>query len=140
MELKDAEKLISKSKVCFIGSVDKDGYPYIKAMLKPRKRNSIKEFWLSTNTSALRTRQYIDNSQACLYFYKKGLINYRGVMLKGNMQVLEDEKSKRSIWRKGDTIFYKGGVTDPDYCVLKFTAESGKYYCNLKKFDFNIDG
>ena len=38
-------------------------------MLKPRKRNSIKEFWLSTNTSALRTRQYIDNSQACLNFF-----------------------------------------------------------------------
>lgn len=32
------------------------------------------------------------------------------------------------IWRKGDTMFYKKGVTDPDYCVLKFTAEGGRYY------------
>ena len=42
------------------------------------------------------------------------------------------------IWRRGDTMFYKGGVTDPDYCVLRFTAESGRYYCDLKTESFTI--
>ena len=26
------------------------------------------------------------------------------------------------IWRDGDEQYYPGGVTDPNYCVLKFTA------------------
>jgi len=39
-------------------------------------------------------------------------------MLKGIMDVLTDQETKNMIWRKGDTIFYKKGVTDPDYCVL----------------------
>ena len=43
------------------------------------------------------------------------------------------------IWKKGDTIFYKKGVTDPDYCVLKFTATSGRYYCDLKTENFYIN-
>ena len=37
--------------------------------------------------------------------------------LKGTMEVLEDSESKEMIWREGDTMYYPGGVTDPDYCV-----------------------
>jgi general stress protein 26 len=28
------------------------------------------------------------------------------------------------------------GVTDPDFCVLRFTAESGRYYSNFKSENF----
>lgn len=42
------------------------------------------------------------------------------------------------IWGKGDTMFYKKGVTDPDYCVLRFTAQSGRYYCDLKTESFEV--
>ena len=42
------------------------------------------------------------------------------------------------IWRKGDTLFYRNGVTDPDYCVLKFTAESGRHYRDLKTESFSV--
>ncbi|MCR4642384.1 MAG: pyridoxamine 5'-phosphate oxidase family protein [Lachnospiraceae bacterium] len=81
---------------------------------------------------------YRNDPRACIYFYHKGLIKYTGVMLKGKMEVLTDQETKEMIWRKGDTIFYKGGVTDPDYCVLKFTAESGRYYCDLKTESFRV--
>lgn len=68
----------------------------------------------------------------------KGLIRYTGVMLKGKMEVLTDPETKEMIWRKGDTMYYPGGVTDPDYCVLRFTAESGRYYCDLKTESFTL--
>ena len=54
------------------------------------------------------------------------------------MEVLTDQDSKTMIWKKGDTMFYKNGVTDPDYCVLKFTATKGRYYCDLKTESFDI--
>ena len=60
-------------------------------------------------------------------------------MLKGTMEVLEDHASKEMIWREGDTIYYPLGVTDPDYCVLKFTAYSGRYYSNFKSENFLIE-
>ncbi len=68
----------------------------------------------------------------------KGLIRYTGVMLKGKMEVLTAPETKEMIWRKGDTMYYPGGVTDPDYCVLLFTAESGRYYCDLKTESFTL--
>lgn len=139
MDLNKIEKFIDKQSVSFISSIDEDNYPNVKAMLKPRKRKGLKEFYFSTNTSSMRVNQYQNNPNASIYFYHKGFIKYEGVMLKGKMEVLTDQETKNMIWQKGDTIFYKKGVTDPDYCVLKFTAMSGRYYCDLKTEDFAIE-
>ena len=125
------EKFIDKLDVAFIGSVDGDGFPNMKAMLPPRKREGLTTFYLTTNTSSMRVQQYLKDPKACMYFFHKGMVRYQGLMLKGTMEVLEDEASKRMIWRTGDTMYYRKGVTDPDYCVLKFTAESGRYYADL---------
>lgn len=138
MELEKIVKFIDRQIVSFICSIDKENFPNVKVMLKPRKHNGIKEFYFSTNTSSMRVKQYQDNPNASIYFYHKGLIKYEGLMLIGKMEVLTDQETKNSIWKKGDFLFYKKGVTDPDYCVLKFTAEKGRYYCDLKTE--NIDG
>lgn len=131
-------KFVNKRKVAFITSIDAYGFPNIKAMLPPRKINGLKEFYFSTNTSSLRVKQYRENPNACIYFYRKGLIKYQGVMLTGSMEVLEDACIKKELWQMGDKIFYPGGVTDPDYCILKFTALAGRYYCDLKTEDFPV--
>lgn len=54
-------------------------------------------------------------------------------MLIGVMEVLHDQEMKEEIWQFGDTMYYKEGVSDPDYCVLKFTAAKGRrYYGGVK--------
>lgn len=131
-------EFIKKQKVAFIASVDEEGFPNIKAMLVPRKIEG-NCFYFSTNTSAIRSQQYIKNPKASIYFYSKGRFKYEGIMLTGTMEVLQDDETKQEIWRIGDTMFYKKGVTDPDYCVLKFTAIKGRYYCDLKTESFNIE-
>lgn len=136
MDLHRIEKFIGRQKVSFVCSVDGEGFPNVKAMLRPRKHAGLKEFYFSTNTSSMRVRQYQQNPNASVYFYHKGLIRYTGVMLKGTMEVLTDQGIKDELWRPGDTMFYRQGRTDPDYCVLKFTAQSGRYYCDLKTEDF----
>ena len=138
MDKDKISRFIKKQKVSFICSLDEDGFPNIKAMLKPRKIENLKEFYFSTNTSSMRVKQYRENPNASIYFYHKGLIRYEGVMLTGTMEVLTDQETKTMIWRKGDTLFYKHGVTDPDYCVLKFTARKGRYYCDLKTESFEV--
>ena len=139
MDNEKIAKFIKRQKVAFICSVDGEGFPNVKAMLRPRKVTGIKDFYFSTNTSSMRVKQYRDNPSASIYFYHKGLIRYEGVMLRGKMEVLTDAASKEMIWRRGDTMFYKGGVTDPDYCVLKFTAQSGRHYRDLKTESFEIE-
>ena len=128
--------LIDKQGVAFIGSVDDEGFPNMKAMFPPRKREGIKMLWFSTNTSSERVKQYRKNPKASLYFVDKRF--FRGVMLRGTMEVLEDADSKEMIWQDGDTKYYESGVTDPDYCVLKFTAQNGRFYSNFKSENFQI--
>lgn len=135
--VKTVGNLIDKQKVAFISSVDEEGFPNMKAMLAPRKREGIKVFYFTTNTSSRRVAQYRENSRASIYFCDKRF--YRGVMLKGRMEVLEDAGSKEMIWQEGDTMYYSQGVTDPDYCVLKFTAETVRFYSNFKSEDFVIE-
>lgn len=138
--MKDVEKTIGKlidnQKVAFVGSVDTDGFPNMKAMLTPRKREGIRTFYFTTNTSSMRVSQFLKNNRSCLYFCDRRF--FRGVMLKGTMEVLTDSESKELIWEEGDTMYYKEGVTDPDYCVLRFAAISGRYYSSFKSENFVV--
>ena len=138
MKLANVERFVRGRKVALLGSVDENGMPNIKAMLAPSHMIGLREFYFSTNLSAMRTQQYLKNPKACIYFFRKGWLRYVGVMLRGKMEVVTEQEVKNLLWRKGDVRFYKYGVTDSDYCVLKFTAESGRYYQDLKTEDFEI--
>lgn len=128
--------LIDKQSTVFISSVDENGYPNTKAMLRPRIREGIRVFYFHTNTSSMRVEQYRRNPRACLYACDRRF--FRGVMLTGTMEVLEDKAHKEMLWQEGDTMYYPQGVTDPDYCVLRFTAQGGRFYSNFSSEDFEI--
>ena len=129
-------KIVDKSSLAFISYIDNDGFPITKAMLKPRERDGIKEFWFTTNTSSNKVKVFRENPKASIYFVDKRF--FSGVNLRGTVEVLETKDAKERIWREGDTMYYSQGVTDPDYCVLKFTAEKGSYYSNFMNEEFNI--
>lgn len=129
--------LIDKQSVVIISSVDSDGYPNTKAMLAPRRREGIRVFYFHTNTSSMRVSQYKVNPHACLYFYDKRF--FRGAMLTGTMEVLEDSMYKEMLWQEGDTMYYPKGITDPDYCVLRFTAKRGRFYSHFHSEDFEVE-
>ena len=98
--MKDVEKtvgrIVDNQKVAFISSVDADGFPNMKAMLAPRKREGIRIFYFTTNTSSMRVQQYLKNNRSCLYFCDRRF--FKGVMLKGTMDVLTDCEHKELIW------------------------------------------
>lgn len=128
--------IVARSSKTIIGSVDEDGFPNVKAMLQPREHDGLKTFYFSTNTSSMRVKQYQKNPKASVYFYDSRF--FKGLMLRGTMEVLQDQATKDRIWRDGDTMYYSLGVTDPDYCVLKFTALNGRMYESFKSYDFEV--
>ena len=130
-------QMADKLPIAYISSVDLDGFPWTKAMLKPRKRKGIKTFYFTTNTFSIRVAQYKVNPKASIYFCDaKG---FKGMMLRGTMEVLTDAASKEMIWHEGDEQYYPGGVTDPNYCVLKFTATDGRFYSDFYPRSFVIE-
>ena len=75
---------------------------------------------LGTNADGSKNKDY------CMYCYRDGKF-----LQECTMEVLTDAKSKEMIWCEGDEQYYPGGVTDPNYCVLKFTATDGRFYSDF---------
>ena len=138
--MRDPEKTVGgmadKAKIVYLSYIDSRGFPTTRAMLAPREREGIRVFWFSTNTSSQKVAAFRRNPKGSIYFVDR--LFFRGVSLSGTVEVLEDPESKERLWRRGDTMYYPRGVTDPDYCVLKFTADRGRYYRNFKSEDFSI--
>nr|WP_325230770.1 pyridoxamine 5'-phosphate oxidase family protein [uncultured Oscillibacter sp.] len=138
--MRDPEKTVGgmadKAKIVYLSYIDSRGFPTTRAMLAPREREGIRVFWFSTNTSSQKVAAFRRNPKGSIYFVDR--LFFRGVSLSGTVEVLEDPESKERLWRRGDTMYYSRGVTDPDYCVLKFTADRGRYYRNFKSEDFSI--
>lgn len=125
-----------KAKFAFVSSVDAQGFPNTKAMFA-LKRDGLRVFYFSTNLSARRTQQFLSNPSACIYLCNQS--RFMGLMLVGRMEVMRDQDHKAMLWKPRDIMYYRKGVDDPDYCVLKFTAERGNYYHGLQKHDFTVD-
>ncbi len=133
--IREALSLANQSSSAMLGTNGDDGYPNIKAMFKA-ENEGLKTLWFSTNTSSRRVAQLRRDSKACVY-----LVDFdqmKGLMLVGNVEVLQDIDSKRRLWREGAERYYPSGVTDPDYSVLRFTARWGNYYHALSNVTFEL--
>jgi general stress protein 26 len=128
---------LTKNKIAFVGSVNKNNAPNIKAMLVA-KHDGLKTFYFASNNSAMRKEQFKHNNNACIYF--NGGPIYKGLMPEGTMEICNDEKNKKLIWKNNmESVYRNGGINDPDYCVLKFTVKTGRYYYWFKTDTFEIE-
>ena len=128
---------LTRQKMIPVGSVS-DGKPFIKVMgIHAREGDAI--FYFASNNSAQHTAHYLENPNACLYFYRAYRPPFfKGVMLEGRMEVCADQETKSRYWKPSMKGVYPGGETDPDYNILRFTAVKGRYYSRLNSEDFEI--
>ena len=133
--IREALAIASRSGIAMLGTNGDKGYPNIKAMIK-MENEGLNRIWLSTNTSSKRVNQLVRNSKACIYFVD--FEQWMGLMLVGEVEVLQDRESRQRLWREGFEKYYPLGVTDPNYSVLRFTAQWGNYYHALSNVTFEL--
>ncbi|WP_410770252.1 pyridoxamine 5'-phosphate oxidase family protein [Fontibacillus sp. BL9] len=128
--------LRKNSSTAYLASINGEGYPVMRAMLV-LEHDSFKTQYFSTNTSSGKVSYYQNNPKASVYYCEPQ--NYKGVLFVGEMQVCTDQETKDFLWREGFECYYPQGATDPDYCVLKFTASSGSFYNGPNSAKFSIE-
>ena len=133
--IRESLALADNSVSVMLGTNGDNGYPNIKAMFK-MENEGLKTIWFSTNTSSKRVAQLIQDPKACVYF--ADFKQLKGLMLIGNIEVLQDIESKKRLWREGYELYYPEGVNDPDYTVLRFTSQWGNYYHMLNNVTFEL--
>jgi len=133
--VREAQALANQSAIAMLGTNGDQGYPNIKAMIK-MENEGLNRIWFSTNSSSRRTGQLVRNLKACVYFVD--FEQWKGLMLVGDVEILQDMESKQRLWREGFEKYYPLGVADPDYSVLRFTARWGNYYHALSNVTFEL--
>ena len=128
--------LIEQAIFCMLGTNGDDGFPNIKGMMN-LKHKGLKKIWFSTNTSSRRVQQLKKDNRVCVYYVDDN--PFKGLMLVGTIEILQDVESKKMLWSEGTEKYYPMGVEDPDYSVLRFTAGWGNYYQAMENITFEIE-
>jgi general stress protein 26 len=132
-KIKERALKLANKKVAFVGSVNENNVPNIKAM-SVAKHHGLEIFYFASSHSELKTEHYKRNFNACLYF-NDGLL-YKELVLEGVMKIFNDIDLKKSVWKNNyKSAFKNGGINDPDYCVLKFIAKKGRYHTEAFEID-----
>ena len=123
--------LMKRAPVAYMATSDGDGLPQVRAVENFRCSNKFPHpseviskleddpltSYLSINTSSNKLRQVENNPVVALYYCVP--LEYKGVMLRGNAEVLDDLEFKKTIWVKGWERYYPQGYSDPDFTILK---------------------
>lgn len=151
MELEEVKKasveLMENSKAVYLTTVNSDGFPITRAMFNLKNKSQFQEFsdffsktdnvfmiYISTNTSSSKVTHIKENPKICVYYCDPD--NFKGVMFGGLAEFIDDINIKQKLWLDWWTKYYKEGVTDPDYTLLRLKPKQGRFYYKLNQVVF----
>lgn len=134
-----AEKLYKSVNTFILSCVDEDGYPHTKAVSPGKFRENLKELYFCTNTSSKFASAITNNNKVSVYFYSHKFV-WKGCLLIGKMEIITDMILKEKYWQnKFKNAYAEKSCKDPDFCLVKFTPISGRFYSWFKSEDFKIE-
>ena len=117
--------LMNRSLFATIGYTDECGRPNVRRVFCTWHRG-LGRHLISTNTGSSHVQSLLKNGNACLYFSDDS--TFEGICLFGRADVHFERAYRELLWHEEDVKYYPKGVEDEDYCVIEFTAESGRFY------------
>jgi general stress protein 26 len=130
------KSLSAAAEFAFLSTVNENGFPETRAMLNLRNAQSfpkLKEYfdnnfisYFTSNTASQKLNHIVDANKASVYYVNPG--TFEGLLFKGTIEIIKDKILKEKFWHENWAMYYKGGVSDPDYSLLKFTPAEYKYY------------
>ena len=151
MDVEEAKKISSElmknSKAIYLTTIDSDGYPITRAMFNLRNVEQFPEFmefysgldnpfevYISTNTSSSKISHIKEDQKISVYYCEPE--DFKGVMFGGDIEIIGDMDIKRKIWLDWWTKYYREGLKDPDYTLLRLKPKVAQVYYKLQKVQF----
>ncbi len=155
-ELKQAcLNLMEKVDVVYLSTVDINGFPHTRIMsnLRDKKQypNLAKMFeqhkedfliYMVTSNSSVKMQQIRANPKASVFFavYTEVPSDFQCLMLCGEIEEVSDQQLKKQLWQAGWEIFWRAGVNDPEYTVLRLMPAFARGGYKESPFDFELSG
>ncbi|MHA2201005.1 MAG: pyridoxamine 5'-phosphate oxidase family protein [Candidatus Thorarchaeota archaeon] len=142
-------ELLETSWPAFVSTVDADGYPQTRAMFNLRNKERFPKLIpffekhredlavvFTTNTSSNKISDIQKTTPVSAYYCTPE--NWRGVMLGGEMEIVEDSDVKKELWHEGWERYYPKGYDDPDHAVLKLIPTLAKGWTGSMTFRLDL--
>ena len=149
-EIKRASlELLDSAEAAYVTTIDGDGRPQTRCMFNLRNKNTFPKLieifnehqedfmiYFSTNTSSEKVMQIRKNPTVCVYYCRPE--DFHGMMLSGDMEIVDDPKVKEALWHDGWERYYPTGPHDPDHTVLRLRPAKAKGWYKGRAFAFEI--
>ncbi|MCL1845452.1 MAG: pyridoxamine 5'-phosphate oxidase family protein [Defluviitaleaceae bacterium] len=116
--LEKANQILKKTSNVHLGVVNEKGCPVVMVMslINPE---CISEIYLSTTLDSNKAKSLQKNNKASVCI---STTTYN-ITLTGEAEILTDQETKSKCWQNWFVEVYPDGETDPNYCIIKFTAK-----------------
>lgn len=118
-----AEAIMRNASVATIAKIDDKGYPRAST-ISNIKTDGVKTVWFSTGLKSSKAKFFMQNNKASVCYREGG----NNITLTGTIEILTDPELKKQLWVDWFIDHFPGGVTDPNYCILKFTARAATFW------------
>ena len=113
--IEKAAEILGRCEIVIITSVNEEGYPRPVPMSKIKSEGA-STVWLATGKDSLKTKDFVVNPKGGLCYQEQG----NSVALTGEVEVIEDDATKKEMWKDWFIAHFPRGSTDPNYVILKF--------------------
>ena len=123
-------ELINECKVASLTSINENGYPRT-CVLNIAKRNSFKEIYFVTSKRSHingKATHFEVNNKASVCYYLGG----DSVTLIGDVEFITDRSVQEEIWNEADRKFFKNGIDDPKFRLIKFHTIEATFWIEGK--------
>ncbi|HUU78465.1 MAG TPA: pyridoxamine 5'-phosphate oxidase family protein [candidate division Zixibacteria bacterium] len=144
-----ASEIMLKTKAGYLATIDSDGFPQIRAIDNLRcpdrflhasqvlgKLDDKLSIYISTNTSSEKIQHITKNKTVAVYFSLPD--EFKGIMLQGIVEIIDDLEFKKEIWCEGWELFFPKGYTDPDFTILRIKPKYLKSWYQVGKHDLKL--
>lgn len=113
-----ATLIIRDASIATIAVIDDDGYPRAST-ISNIKTDGVKTVWFATGLKSGKVKCLMRNNKASVCYHESG----NNITLIGTIEISTDLELKKQLWLDWFINHFPEGVTDPNYCILKFTAK-----------------
>ena len=128
-----ANQIIKTCDAAYLGVIDEDGCPHVSTVstIKPE---DIFTAYFATGMGANKTKRLIRDRRASACYRADG----NNITLVGEAEILTDQETKSRYWLDWFINHFPGGENDPNYCIIKFTANRASLWIDNESAEFTI--
>ena len=129
-----ANQIVRASDAVYLGVIDEDGCPSVSTVSTINPQDIFTAYF-ATGTNANKTRRLLRDKRACICYRLGG----NNVTLAGEAEIITDQETKNKCWLDWFINHFPLGKTDPDYCIIKFTAKRVSLWIDNEGAEFTIE-